>query len=42
MVELKSKEAAQTGDHDYELIRNKVGKMVSEWGTQEGTQYRIM
>jgi hypothetical protein len=31
-----------TGDHDFELIRKKVDKMISEWGTQEGKQYRIM
>jgi hypothetical protein len=42
MVALKSKEAEQTGDHDYELIRNKVKKMIDEWGTQSGKQYRIM
>jgi hypothetical protein len=42
MTELKLKESAQTGDHDYELIRNKVQKMVSDWGTQSGKQYRIM
>ena len=42
MVELKRKESEQTGDRDYEIIRDNVKKMISEWGHEAGKQYRIM
>jgi hypothetical protein len=42
MVEVTRKEANQTGDHDYELIKKQVEKYIAEWGTTSGKQFRIM
>lgn len=42
VIELRRKDAEQTGDTEDELIKIKVEKMIENWGTESGKQYRIM